>query len=66
MVLNQGLERRYARKAHIQDILDLFMNVQDNEPKLPKFVADAYNAMSFTSAYDVIGSLISKLSNEIV
>ena len=62
-----GRERPIRRRNEnrimheLQDILDLFKKCDDNNMKIPKFVADEYNGMPPSSGFDVIAQAIQSL-----
>ena len=42
----------------LQDILDLFKKCDDNDKKIPKFVADTYNGMPPSSGFDIAAQAV--------
>ena len=56
----------YARRAHINDIIKLISDENAHKVTLPKFVADTYNGMSYTSSNDLMGAVLSALSDELL
>ena len=54
-----------ALKHELEDIYDKFVKYDECNIPLPKFVADNYSAMPPTSGYELIGSTIVNLINEI-
>ena len=62
----RSIRRRNENRKfnELQDILDLFKKCDDNDMKIPKFVADTYNGMPPSSGFDVVAQAIQSLIQE--
>ena len=54
-----------AKKAEIQDILDALAKHEEREIPIPCYGADSYKAMPPTSGFEIIGSMLTTLFEEI-
>lgn len=54
-----------ARKTEMQDIYDTFIKCDENDIVLPRFTADSFDTMPPTAGYELIGTTIVTLINEI-
>ena len=62
----RSIRRRNENRIihELQDILDLFKKCDDNNRKIPKFVADTYNGMPPSSGFDIVAQAIQSLIQE--
>ena len=54
-----------CKKAEFQDILDMFVKIEENDIPLPKFVCDSFKSMPPSSGYELVGSMLNSLFDEI-
>ena len=66
--INEKITRRKGdnkKRAELQDIMEAFVKAEENNVVLPMFVSNSFKSMPPSSGYEIIGSMLNTLFDEI-